>query len=262
MTYIDNERNIARTEAIIWIRELQQLGARKLFLKNKNIRQAFRGSETLTCGDEGITFGIHSPGSGVLLSDDMCRRMVQRAEITELTGHDNCGAFALAFPNIAKEDRNRVCREYNKGRANVYGLSYRHLTAEEMNRPKTFHNAVAIYYDGTGEFNRIEGLPPGFVISRYYSPAAEEELKRYMTIAMGNDGLGSFFSTHTPLHVIALAHPTDRQFSLKRLQQEIYRVAKGHGNRVVIDGVKTSWFFYSREMESTKNESVPVASSR
>jgi len=37
-----------------------------------------------------------------------------------------------------------------------------------MRRPKDIHNAVAVYYDGTGKFNpgHLENIPQGFVISR------------------------------------------------------------------------------------------------
>ena len=213
---------------------------RRLFNRTPEIEKAFRpGKRSIVCVDEGIIGGIHLAGSGVLLPMEELRSQLQSAGAEELTTHDHCGAFALKFPD--HPDPNRGAAEWGLQTAQRLGLPHRHITASEMDRPANRHTAEAIYYDGTGVFNRIQGLPRGFVVSRAHFGSAIHDLSLCLQIAFGPHGLGSRFTASDPLWVVPLAHPADLSLSLEVLESEVRGAIRSFGSRVKISGVKTAW---------------------
>lgn len=226
--------------ALIDIGRLTKKDARRIFNQTPHISTAFALSKrSLVCVDEGIIGGIHLPGSGVLMSMDERREAVQSVGIEEFTTHDNCGAFALAFPG--ESNPNRACREWGQREAELLELPFQHISASEMDRPGHLHIATTIYYDGTGAFNHIAGLPKGFVVSRKYFSTAMQDLELCLKIAFGAHGFGDRFTSGDPLFIIPLAHPTDNDLSLKVLEREVYEIANLFGRRVKVSGVKTAW---------------------
>jgi hypothetical protein len=226
--------------ALVDVGRLSQKDARRIFNQTPDISTAFAlPRRSLVCVDEGIIGGIHLPGSGVLMSTDERREAIRSAGIEEFTTHDNCGAFALAFPG--ESNPSRACREWGQREAALLELPFRHISAPEMDRPEHLHTATTIYYDGTGMFNRIAGLPKGFVVSRKYFNTATQDLDLCLKIAFGTQGFGDRFTAHDPLYVIPLAHPIDNSLSLKVLEREVHDVISPFGRRVKISGVKTAW---------------------
>ena len=214
--------------------------ARRLFNRTPGIEQAFcLQRRSVVCVDEGIVGGIHLAGSGVLLPLEELEAELKAAGAEELTTHDNCGAFAVRFPGLA--DPNSSAVEWGAATAAVLGLPHRHITAGEMDRPEHLHTAEAIYYDGTGVFNRVPGLPRGFVVSRALFQSAKNDLALCLQIAFGAHGLGKQFTAGNPLLLVPLAHPTDQRFSLEALESEAREAARPFGGRVRISGVKTAW---------------------
>lgn len=246
---IDQQFEISIEEAwetaLVDIGRLTQKDARRIFNQTPDISTAFAlSNRSLVCVDEGIVGGVHLPGSGVLMSMDERREAVQNAGIEEFTTHDNCGAFALAFPG--ESSPNRACREWGQREAELLELPFRHISASEMDRPEYLHTATTIYYDGTGAFNRIVGLPKGFVVSRRYFSTAMQDLELCLKIAFGAHGFGDRFTSRDPLCVIPLAHPTDSTWSLKVLEREVYDVISPFGRRVKASSVKTAWHMRDR----------------
>lgn len=226
--------------ALADIVRLTQKDARRIFNHTSAIATAFALPKlSLGCVDEGIIGGVHLPGSGVLMSDMERREAIQSAGVEELTTHDNCGAFALAFPG--EKNVNRACREWGQREAALLSLPFRHIPATEMDRPEHLHTAVAVYYDATGVFNRAISLPSGFVVSRKYFGTAQKDLALCLDIAFGVHGFGNCFTPRYPFHVIPLAHPTDASLSLKVLEREVREVVVPFGRRVRVSGVKTAW---------------------
>src|SRR5581483_5759773 len=135
----------------------------------------------------------------------------------------------------------RGVQEWSRRAAAVPGLPYRHITAEEMDRPENLHAATAVYYDGTGVFNRIPSMPHGFVVSRKHFSTAQEDLELCLKIALGPHGFGDLFTARNPFSVIPIAHPTDFSLSLKALEREVREVTAPYGRRVKVSGVKTGW---------------------
>jgi hypothetical protein len=217
---------------------------RRLFNRTPDVEKAFRlSTRSIVCVDEGIIGGIHLAGSGVLLPIEELRSELQAARAEELTTHDNCGAFAIRFPD--EPDPNRSAAQWGKRTAAALGLPHRHIAASTMDRPAHTHNAEAIYYDGTGVFNRVAGLPTGFVVSRAHFRSAPGDLSLCLRIAFGPHGLRDRFSSANPLLLIPLAHPSDPSLSLEVLEREAHEAAREFGSKVKIDGVKTSWLMRS-----------------
>jgi hypothetical protein len=219
---------------------LTRKDARRIFNQTPNITTAFALSKrSLTCVDEGTVGGIHLPGSGVLMQTEERREAVRNAGVEEFTTHDNCGAFAIAFPY--DRNPNRACCEWGQREAALLELPFRHIPASGMDRPAHLHTATVIYYDATGVFNRIPGLPTGFVVSRKHFNTAPKDLALCLDIAFGPHGFGDRFTPRYPLHVIPLAHPTDMSLSLAVLQREVGQAIAQYGRRVRLSGVKTAW---------------------
>lgn len=232
-------KNVYWETAAAGITRLNEKDARRIFNHVPDIQNAFvLRQRSLTCVDDGLIGGIHLPGSGVMMPIEQLRAEVAAAGIDELTTHDSCGAYMLWFPG--DPEPNRGAREWGQKTAALLGLPHRHITAAEMDRPSHLHTAIAVYYDGTGQFNRIAGLPVGFVVSRKHFSTAQQDLALCLQIAFGDQGFGNLFTPQIPLYVIPLAHPCDPALSLKVLEGEVRDVIGPYGSRVKMSGVKTA----------------------
>lgn len=215
-------------------------GARRLFPKISNIADAFKPQQTLCCIDGGIKEGLHLAGSGVLMDRQALQRLVEEMGVTEFTTHDNCGAYALAFPDDPKKNENVVF--WGRDMAARFGIEHRHIAADEMDRPEHLHNETVVYYDGSRMFNRIEGMPVGFTVTRFDRATAQAALKLSIQIAFGKSGFGGRFGFVTPLQIVAIAHPKDPDASLKVLEAEIKEITKQFPvGKTSITGFKTAW---------------------
>ncbi|PIS39218.1 MAG: hypothetical protein COT33_03125 [Candidatus Nealsonbacteria bacterium CG08_land_8_20_14_0_20_38_20] len=103
-----------------------------------------------------------------------------------------------------------------------------------MRRPKDIHNAVAVYYDGTGKFNpgHLENIPQGFVISRGgLEESLGEESKDYCgqelgitcSIAFGYHGFSKKFSEKEPFTIMVIGKNLQHLEVLKREAEEFLK---------------------------------------
>lgn len=196
----------------------------------------------LRCIDEGTPGGVHLAGSGILLGVEEAANIARAAGVTAVTSHEECGAAKLWATQQGKEVRcsDDHGKQFAAEVAKRLGVSYCHLPIAEMSRPAGLHVARVIYYDGTGKFDpsHVPQLPPGFVISRRYVTAkyASQECAIALSIALGDHGLGTLFTPHDPLLLVAIGHPSDAPLSQQHLRSEVTSVAESHGGRVIVDG--------------------------
>jgi len=198
----------------------------------ENVEAAFETEDhTLCCIDEGTPQGdMRSAGSGILMEGEDRAKFIEelkRAGVKEVTSHAGCGAAALYREKMGLTDKtvDEVAQEGARKIAQELGVPYRgHIT--ELARPKEFHNARVVYFDGTGSFNPSvsEGLPAGFVISRkFMTPEqARTEAGIAMSIAFGDHGFGRKFSEHEPLVLVAIG---GGEMSTEQLTAELAGIA-------------------------------------
>ena len=192
---------------------------------------------TIRCVDEGTPGGLHSAGSGILLDMDKAVSLVKSASADGITSHEGCGAAALFCrqKGIDPAQADKVARQWAQKLAQAAGMPYKgHIGAEQMTRPAQFHNAVAVYYDGTGQFNpaRAKMLPHGFVVSRKYFGAADLEL--CISIALGDHGFGKLFTRQNPFYVIAVSTNNNAEFAPEKLQAEVQPLLEKYQGRVAL----------------------------
>lgn len=222
------------------------VGAQQFMSTTPHMEQAFaidKEERWLGCDDEGVTVmrehipgsPVHLIGSGIFLEGSaIVAEIVKRNKWKRVTSHPGCGG-AAHFGGDA------VGEEFAREVARQAGVLYQRIEVAWMRRPPAFHNAYAIYYDGTGDFNwggvSAPGLLPGFVVSRHYCTAAyaETEVERLFAIATGEHGWGSLFTEETPLLLIAIADPRTRFFSAAQLCRELDAIQRKLGLRVKVD---------------------------
>lgn len=207
-----------------YIQALRSQSVNQIFNLTPEIDKAFRIQDTVCCIDGGIIEGFHLAGSGVLLSQNDVAKIVAEQKMQVFTTHDGCGAFAKAFPDAINPDE-EAC-EWGKRVAKSLGISHRHIRYAEMSRPADFHNEIVAYYDGTSMFNRVEGLPSGFVISRFNKDIAQHDLRLALQIAFGANGFGDMFGAENPFHIIPIMDPSNTALSLEVLELEVREIAK------------------------------------
>jgi hypothetical protein len=160
---------------------------------------------------------------------------LKKAEVDEFTTHADCGAFKAAYPG--ESDSNRSCREWGEVQADKLGIKFRFIEKESICRPDGFHSAVAAYYDGSGGFSLLEGLPRGFVVSRKAFSTGPSDLAFYLKIAFGSHGFGELFTPQSPFHVVVLGHPTDATVPMSLLKKEAEAASQPYGSRVKLESV-------------------------
>ena len=185
---------------------------------------------SLCCVDGGIVGGIHLAGSGILIPFEQLQREAAAAGVKVLTTHDDCGAYKLKHPD--DHNPNQGAAEWGRKTADRLGFLHLHFKSVNMDRPAGFHDEVAVYYDGTGWFNRMPGMPKGFVVSRKYFSSAQKDLELCINIALGGHGFGDRFTAKAPFTVVVLPHPTDPILSAAVLRAEAEQIAAKFGGRV------------------------------
>ena len=244
------------------LHELCSMGAQNYFTSRfSNLNQAFlEKHDTAVCIDEGTSLmetsgegKICLAGLGMLyVGGSEAERLenvankLEELKVRVVTSHSGCGAAGLAyrrdFPGKepTPEEVNSYAIEWgnkvvDKMRASGREISHRYVEAEEMNRPAEFHNAVAVYYDGTGEFNAVvlRGAPQGFGINRKYLPAeyAQAELKIAVSIAFGHHGFGKKFSANAPFVIVIVAHEKTLALELEKEVAQILQTNQDFVNK-------------------------------
>lgn len=218
-----------------------KLGLSNYLAQNEELRnnlpQAFKEkNETLFCIDEGTEGCFHIAGSGILLPDSVVVTAIQKAGIKSITSHKGCGAAAVAAQKADRTDVEAFAEEYARRIADLAGIQYREHVSE-LHRPKEFHNARAVYYDGTGSFSnhKVDNLPTGFIISRgiLEKEASLQELQLAISIATGKHGYGNLITNEQPLLIIPIGR---NQTEVTALEDEI-KQAGITSDKVKIDGL-------------------------
>jgi hypothetical protein len=233
------------------MRALYRDGASRYFAALPGIAGAFAedGAAEATCIDEGIGHGrLRVAGSGVLLLVEEAVECMQRADVSIVTSHAECGAAGIAYrkakglradESVRQEDVDAYAIERVKDIAARAGIEHRHIPFEQMDRPSGLHIARTVYVDGTGRFQPrgIARLPRGFVVSRRYLGAETtlHDVRLALSIAFGNHGFGSRFTPENPMVLVAIGQSDGGEFSAASLARELESVVREYGERVQID---------------------------
>ena len=186
------------------------------------------------CMDERTPYGVHSAGSGILLSDKDFDKYFQESGSDSISSHDGCGAaklYAKKMGLVGNPDL--IAREWAEKKAKEKGVPHVHLGVE---RP--FHFARVCYYDGTGKFNYdgINGLPEGFVVGRKYmsKDSSLAEVGVAKDIIFGDHGFGEeLLNAENPFMFVAIA---DTEKEMAAFKKELLELTDSLGDNVVIDG--------------------------
>ncbi|MCX6720432.1 MAG: hypothetical protein NTW11_01355 [Candidatus Staskawiczbacteria bacterium] len=209
--------------------------------KNKASSELHR---CICCMDGRTPCGIHSAGSGMLLSDAEFNKLFEESEADSISSHTGCGAAKIyAERNGLSGDPDEIAKQWAQEKAKELGVPYVHL---EVDKP--FHYERVCYYDGTGNFNYkgVKGLPPGFVVGRKFMEkgASLAEVGVAINIIFGDHGLGGLLNEENPF---VLAVVADNQKEMEELKKELEEVVKTLGKKVTING-----FISPKEEEETK----------
>jgi hypothetical protein len=197
--------------------------------KNTQINSSFGNpGGTLFCIDEGVepeSFGlrgrymdaVYLAGSGVLAKKRDGLLSDLRGKVTSVASHHDCAACAAA---------NKNPMTWSAELAKDLGVPYEgHI--HHLSRPP-FHDAAAIYIDGTGRFQSPKrgGLPRGLTLTRWLTNDEEyfrNELALAFKVVLGNHGLGAQnFDPGHPLKVIAIgASHSNGEISAQDIHTEI-----------------------------------------
>ncbi|MDD5527527.1 MAG: hypothetical protein PHO56_00945 [Patescibacteria group bacterium] len=189
------------------------------------------------CMDERTPYGVHSAGSGILLSEADFATYMKVVQPDAISSHDGCGAGKLycRAHGLPEENSDQIARDWAEQMAVKFDLPHRHITAEEMGRK--FHDARVCYWDATGRINNDpdSGLPEGFVISRAYMNKENclNEVRAALDIIFGDHGFGKEFLTVENPFVIAAVAWDEQQ--LAEMQQELAELKHSYGDRVSFD---------------------------
>jgi hypothetical protein len=234
-------------KVMVQVRRLKEMGAEAFFRglqeSGSDLAPALRLTDRVVrCIDEGTPKGIHLAGSGILVEDrsEMILRL-KEARAEGVTSHEGCGAAVLAAKKMGRDpaDANALAQEFAQALAEELGVPYMgHIPVRELERPPDFHNAIAVYVTGR-DFERTDGLPSGFTISRHLlgPTLAIPDIALATHIALNQHGFGEEFTPDFPLHILAVA---DRNSS-EDLSQALLDLKDAHfeerfDNRVRIDG--------------------------
>lgn len=193
----------------------------------------------LCCMDERIATGLHSAGSGILLSEKDFEELCKTAKLDSISSHRGCGAAKIfagtergkAFAKergLSLDDPDAIGATWAREMAEKLDIPYIYLEPEESH-----HTARACYYDDTGTFNNLDGLPKGFVIGRKHmsKEACLAEVQVAKKIASGDHGFGpDFFTKENPFLLVAIGSTQEEADVLKEELENL-----DLGEDVVID---------------------------
>ena len=195
------------------------------------------------CIDEGTPEGLHSAGSGILRDKAEVASAFKKAGVTEITSHDGCGAAKLyaKAKGLDESKADEYGKQWSEEIAKELGIPYRHIPAEEMQRPKEFHIARVAYYDGTGTFNFGDGktFPPGFIISRKIQSEQDSLAEAGVTldIAFGDHGFGSLITETDPFIFVVIGKDKE---DMELIKKELRNLEHNYGKKVTLDGFTNS----------------------
>jgi len=244
----DNHENLEKIKQKAF-KEYQEImeqiyadGFSKYAEKLDNLNEAFEGCDNcVRCVDEGTPGGVHSAGSGILRDENEVIESFKKAGVKKITSHDGCGAAAYyaKLNDLDSTKSDEYGKEWSQKIATALDIPYEHIDASDMNRSIEFHNARISYYDGTGKFDysKVEGLPPGFIISRNIQSldVSLEEVGISQQIALGDHGFGELFSQDNPFLIVAIAESEEALAELKEELSNLENLPK----TVTIDGFVT-----------------------
>ena len=186
------------------------------------------------CMDERTPYGVHSAGSGILLSDADFDQYFKKSGADSISSHTGCGAAKLYAEKMGLAgDPDAIAREWAERKAKEKGIPHVHLDVE-----KPFHFSRVCYYDGTGRFNYngVQGLPAGFVVGRKFmnqdSSTAEGGVAK--DIIFGHHGFGEELLTkENPFLFVAIGENIG---AVNKLKKELEILTAKFGNKVAVDG--------------------------
>lgn len=243
MAHSSDEKIAAFREQQPVMEKIRQMGFAKYAKILPNLTDAFdleknKPSENLhrciCCMDERTPYGLHSAGSGILLSDKEFDAYFEKSKPDSISSHDGCGAAKIYAEKMGLSgDSDAVGKEWAEKKAKEKGVSHLHLKVE-----KHFHFARVCYYDGTGRFNYqgAEGLPAGFVVGRKYmkKEASLAECNVAKNIIFGDHGFGNeLLNSENPFLFVATGQTEEEMESFK---QEIMGLISSFGDVVAVDG--------------------------
>jgi hypothetical protein len=210
--------------------KIYKLGMREFVNQNTNSKDAFTCYDgKLCCIDEGTTGQEHLAGVGILWENqEELKIYIKKAKIKKIFSHANCGAAVLYAKknNLDVSKSDEYSKEYAKNLAKELGLAWEHMEENNVNRPKSFHVARIIYYDGTNHFDYTlaKCFPPGFEVSRGMTNAknAFEEVKLCCSMILDpNYGFGAFVDEFNPIVICPIGDCNNPEFTRGALTEEI-----------------------------------------
>jgi len=202
-------------------------------------RSAFRRKlDVLDCSDGRVRSGhkMGLAGVGILLSPE--ERLILERAIKDtglvITGHENCGAAALAFPGSGSD---RHGYENAQALAEQTGNTYKEVHKDEFRC--AVHNERLLVVEATGRFDcaNWEDFPPQFISS---APALglpdaylQKEIIALTRIALGSHGFGSLFDAAHPFYIAVSANTPEQLQQLLAVSEE---AAAEFGERVKVTG--------------------------
>jgi len=226
------------------MKKISEIGFADYVEKLPNLSDAFdlenhKPSENfhrcICCMDERTPYGVHSAGSGILLSDKDFDAYFLKSGSDSISSHDGCGAAKIYAKKMGLDvnDSDRIAREWAEKKAKEKGVPHIHLAVE-----KPFHYARVCYYDGTGRFNYegVEGLPEGFVVGRKYmsKESSLNECEVAKNIVFGSHGFGEeLLNQENPFLFIAVSETKEK---LEELKKELAELVGQFSAEVAVDG--------------------------
>ena len=189
----------------------------------------------ICCMDERTPYGVHSAGSGILLSDKDFDKYFKESKADSISSHNGCGAAKLYAKKMGFDvkDADRIGREWAEKKAKEKNVPYIHLEVD-----KSFHYARVCYYDGTGKFNHagVKGLPAGFVVGREYmskNSSVDESRIAEEIISTHIDPDEEPLNSENPFLFVVVAETKEE---MEKLKEELFGLVGYLGDKVLIDG--------------------------
>jgi hypothetical protein len=196
--------------------------------------------DTLDCSDGRVCSGhkLGLAGVGILLSPaewDIVVRAIKDKHLT-VTGHDECGAAALAFPGPTQLSD---WHGYDNAQklAQASGSDYHEVHREDFRC--AIHNERSLVIEATGRFDCANwpAFPPQFISSAPFLGLPDSYLQKEIIaltrIALGDHGFGAKFTPENPFYLIVSAN---NEQQLDRLREVAQQAATEFGELVKIDG--------------------------
>ena len=175
-------------------------------------------------------------GEGILLNDSD-RQTLEAALAGKnivVTGHEGCGAAAMAHPGSDSDKYGYVGAEQL---AVETGNKYKEVHHEDFR--SAVHDERSLVIEGTLKFNCANWpeFPPQFIASSaalgLSDAYLEKEARALVGIALGDHGLGERFNSENPFYVIISAKNQEQLSHLSKIAESAVRE---YGDRVKIDG--------------------------